>query len=686
MNSGNPSVANTTDICIAANFTAEPIEGFLTFWMKELAIPASIRFAPYNQVFQQLLEGGLLRSNRAGINLVALDLDAWLVESPIDQARDHLTRTISSFIDALRAAGALGAGGAVLLFPTDSGGSGERIEAVAAARARLQAEGLSIQGWSVIDLSEAATRYAVVETRDPFTNELGNIPFTEEMYAAAATAAARWIRTTCTKPPKVIVLDCDNTLWQGICGEVAVQVTEPFRRLQEFMLRQQENGVLLAVASKNNEADVMAVLESDACLLRPEHLTAWRINWQPKSENLAALAEELGLALNSFVFLDDSPYECLEVRNQCPDVTTIQLPDSEAIPGFLEHLWVFDRPAATDEDRNRSKMYQAQRQRAELSRAMTPEAFLESLRLEVDIKPATPPELARVAQLTHRTTQFNLTGAMHTEQTLTAMLAQGEHECWTVRVRDVFGDYGLVGVVLFERKPDGLRVENFLLSCRALGRRVEDRMVEELRRRAIECDVDRLIIPVVPTARNRPAREFLNRMCGAPAEASEPFECMLSADGNSAEYRQSTATVQSASGALQPAAPQSPAPLPTCSNQQDDLVRFATQLCTAAAVVSAARTTMKQRPATAMPAVAPRDPIEASLARIWSECLSVEPIGIQDNFFDFGGHSLMATRVLTKARAEFGVELSLTKFFEAPTVEGMAASIARSLPVALAAQ
>src|ERR1700677_3871592 len=117
MNPGNPNTAEPVKIRIAANFTVEPVEEFLAFWMTQLGIPCEIRFAPYNQIFQQLLEGGLLRSNRGGINLVALDLDVWLVAAPLAEARHRLEETIADLIAAMRAAGALGAGGAVLLFP-----------------------------------------------------------------------------------------------------------------------------------------------------------------------------------------------------------------------------------------------------------------------------------------------------------------------------------------------------------------------------------------------------------------------------------------------------------------------------------------------------------------------------------------------------------------------------------------
>ena len=669
---------NGLSVRIAANFTIEPIEEFLAYWLRQLEIPADIRFAPYNQVFQQLLEGGLLRNHHGGINLVALDLDAWLMEGPIESVRAQLERTVSDLVEVLRTSGAQGAGGAVLLFPpcVYPEPPEERAAAIGAAKDAILAAGATAPGWTALDLSKAVTLYSVAETRDPFTDELGNIPFTEAMYAAAATAAARWIHRVQTKARKVVVLDCDNTLWQGVCGEGPVAVPPPFRKLHEFMLRQRDEGVLLALASKNNEGDVMAVLESDECLLKPEHFTAWQINWQSKSENLRALADELGLALNSFVFLDDSPYECMEVRNSCPEVLAIPLPqDPEAIPGFLDHLWVFDRPAATEEDRNRASMYQAERQRADLSRqSLTREQFLASLQIEIQAERATEADLPRVAQLTQRTTQFNMTGMLHTVQSLTTKLAQAGSECWTIRVRDIFGDYGLVGAIVFDLRDSRLRIDTFLLSCRALGRGVEERMVEDLKRWAVERGAEGVTIPFVPTARNRPALEFLGRLCEIPSGPTEPFECELSATGNASEWRPSTVPVNAAQPVARSAVPEA-----LVSNEADRLVRIACQLQTVEAVLAAIRVQMKRRPADAGPFVAPKAGLEAALARIWSECLAVEPIGARDNFFDFGGQSLIATRILTRVRAQFGVEMGLTTLFERPTVEMMAAYISGAI-------
>jgi len=668
-----PVEASPTHICIAANFTIEPIEQVLGYWLDLLGIPADLQFAPYNQVFQQLLEGGMLRANRGGINLVGLDLDSWVMDGPFKDARAQLEKTVAEFLGVLRNAGAQGISGVVLLFPskTDSAAPNEQDAALANTRSSILFECASIPGWSALALNTAASLYSVEETHDPFTDELAHIPFTEEMYAAAATVAARWIRSILTKPRKVIVLDCDNTLWHGICGEGPAYVTPPYRKLHEFMLRQRDEGVLLAIASKNNEADVMAVLDSADCALKLDHFTSWQINWEPKSENLRAISEELGLALNSFLFLDDSPYECLEVRNSCPEVLTLPLPEEpEKIPAFLEHQWAFDHPTATEEDRHRASMYAAERQRTDLSkRAPTREEFLASLRIQINITRATEAELLRVAQLTQRTTQFNLTGVQHTSQSLAARLSQSNSECSTVRVSDAFGDYGLVGAVVFDTVGDSLRVDTFLLSCRALGRGVEDRMMDDLKLWAMERGAESVVIPFVPTARNRPALDFLSRYCDAPSAAKAPFEVVLSASGGESEWRLTAVAVNPVEISSKSSATSTGA-----TAEADRLTRIA-QLQTSEKILNSIRARKIPRPETAQDYVKPQKELEKMLAVIWSDCLSIEPIGLQDNFLDFGGTSLIATRILARIHSECGVKLGLSEVFEYPTVQQIAAHI-----------
>ncbi|MDE3105739.1 MAG: HAD-IIIC family phosphatase [Acidobacteriota bacterium] len=650
-------------LCLAGNFTVDPMAEFLRFWLQTLGIQAEVEVAPYNQVVQQLLPGGVLHQNTQGTNLVAIRAEAWRENDTTWQ------RSLSDLRSALQTAADHGCTGVVLLFPAGRKDATAQAthEATAAA---LQAVCDGVTGWKLLNLAEAADRYQVATIEDDFTRKLGDIPYTEAMFAAAAAACLRWLRSGWVKPRKVIVLDCDNTLWQGVYAEGTMQITTPFRALQEFMLRQMEAGMLLLLASKNNEDDVMSALASESCVLKPEHFAAWQINWQAKSANLKLLSEDLGLALNSFIFLDDSAYECTEVRLNCPEVLTLQLPkDPEEIPAFLEHLWAFDHREVTDEDLSRTSMYRAEHQRSQLSRStLSLDEFLETLQLEIDLHQATDDELPRIAQLTQRTTQFNLTNTLLDEAALREQLRQPGTVCWTVRVRDVFGDYGLVGVVLFRQQPATLHVQQFLLSCRALGRRVEDAMLAALQRQAREMGDAAIRIPVVATARNKPAREFLARFGKLPDESAGAFEFVLSAAGE-AEVR---ATEAANSGESPAAASNRGAGAP---RMQEDavLLRIAHELRTAASVVAASRAARPQ-PGAAAPQ--PQGEWEEFLAELWAEYLGLAQVGAEDSFLQHGGTSLQMAQMLGRIHATFGVALTLTDAYAAPTVRALAARLA----------
>ena len=215
------------------------------------------------------------------------------------------------------------------------------------------------------------------------------------------------------------------------------------------------------------------------------HFAAWRWNWQSKAENVTSLAEELGLGLDSFVFVDDNPKECAELSGELPEVLSLALPeDIERTPEFLNHVWAFDHPVVTEEDRNRNVYYSQQQEfGAEVRRAASLEEFMSSLDLRVVIQPFAPAKLARVAQLTQRTNQFNLTTIRHTEAEIQSL--GNEYEIYTAEVSDRFGDYGLVGVLICRHDDAALIVDTFLLSCRVLGRGVEHRIVAFLGQTAL---------------------------------------------------------------------------------------------------------------------------------------------------------------------------------------------------------
>ena len=202
--------------------------------------------------------------------------------------------------------------------------------------------------------------YPVEDYYDPQRDELGHIPFTPVFFTALGTALARKIYAIKSAPHKVIVLDCDNTLWKGVVGEdgmMGSDIASGWKVLQELMVAQQQAGMLICLCSKNNEADVVEVFEKRPDMpLKRAHIISWRINWMPKSENIKALASELNLGLDSFIFIDYNPVECAEVQARCPEVL-IQLPIDGDISRYLQHIWAFERLKLTEEDNQRTALY-----------------------------------------------------------------------------------------------------------------------------------------------------------------------------------------------------------------------------------------------------------------------------------------------------------------------------------------
>jgi FkbH-like protein len=345
---------------------------------------------------------------------------------------------------------------------TIAGGDSSTTHALDRVEARL-ADGLaSIAGVLTITPATLNQKYPVANYADARADELGLIPYTRRFYAALATMIARQYMALRQSPIKVLALDCDNTLWSGVCGEdgpAGVRIDTERRALREFVVRHHDAGTLVCLCSKNNPADVHAVFARHADVpLQLSHVAASRLNWDRKSANLASLAEELRLGLDGFALLDDDPVECAEVRANCPSVLALCLPsDATKIPRFLDHVWAFDRTHVTDEDRRRTDQYRREQQRhASRNAAMTFASFIARLDLRVTAAPCTREERARVAQLTARTNQFNTTTVRRTEAELHELLGSGRLECRTFRVEDRFGDYGLVGAALFHGERSAL--------------------------------------------------------------------------------------------------------------------------------------------------------------------------------------------------------------------------------------
>ncbi len=564
-------------------------------------------------------------------------------------------------------------------------GDATRLAALNAAEDQVIARAARHPQIRSISSPSMLARYPVRDLHDAHSRQLGHVPFTQDGYAAIGTALARAVFNVSAPPVKVIVLDCDNTLWQGLCAEdgpAGVAVTPPFRHLQEFMIGQMQAGVLLALCSKNQEADVLAVFAERADMpLGREHLAGWRINWEPKPDNLRALAAQLNLGLESFVFIDDNPVECAAVRAGCPEVLVLQLPQaSERIPAFLDSLWIFDRATATREDRARSHWYQADSERAELrSAAPTLRAFLGGLQLRIEVTEATDDQLARVAQLTLRTNQFNLTSIRRSEGEIRDLLKSGA-KCLVTSVSDRFGDYGLVGVTLCTADAARCRVDTLLLSCRALGKGIEHRMLAELAGRALRDGKSIIEVPYRRTDRNAPAREFVARLGSAPTGSDCTLELPAAAlAALRYEPEDQTAGARSKESGAPESSTASRGGSFGRANLSAAMQGLGDRLATVEAIVAALESSRLR----AQPAGVPDGPemmedasaLERSLAAIWKKALGRTRVGFNENFFDAGGTSLKAVVVVAMIRKELKRNASVISLFECPTIRLLAARL-----------
>jgi FkbH-like protein len=325
-------------------------------------------------------------------------------------------------------------------------------------------------------------------------------------------------------PVKCIVLDCDNTLWGGIIGEdglggIRLGETYPGLCYQEFQRQLREltrAGFLLALNSKNNEADVRRVFaEHPGMVLRPEHIAAERVNWQDKVTNMHELAEELNIGLDSFVFIDDSDFEINLVRERLPQVRTLQVPPEPwKLPGLLPAARLIDRLAVTAEDQRKSQMYVQERQRKQFrSEADSLEAYLRGLEIRLAFEPFDPEQhTARAAQLTQKTNQFNLTTRRYTEADLRELSRSGAG-IYLASLSDRFGDYGRIALAIVRPtdRPAVGRLDVFLMSCRVIGRGVEDSFLRLVMRDAQRRGLAGLEAEYIPTPRNVVCRDFLAR-------------------------------------------------------------------------------------------------------------------------------------------------------------------------------
>jgi FkbH-like protein len=520
------SYSNSIRINIVTNFTDQILQRFLIGLCLEQGIYPEIFAVPYRQYdFFLSNTHSELYTNKADITFVFFDVSQ-LNHSPFTTKEDDHFLKIESYLKVYCSS----TNNPVIInsFPLPYHGPFGNLffkspffEKISYYNECYYKLAKDLSNACVIDTGRLLAYYGERFARDVRSMYAFDIPFTNDFSLAIATEWFTFIGQIRGKIKKCLVLDLDNTLWGGVVGEVgahgvALGPNYPgvaFQNFQRAILACYERGILLAINSKNNQADVDELFEKNGhMILKKHHFAAIRINWGNKVENIISLAKELNLGFDSLVFIDDDPLNREMVQRQLPGVL---VPNFSLSPELYAHtlfsLPIFNQFSLTSEDLEKGKMYNEEKMRKDMMSITTsPEDYIATLQLSVDIHCNDKTWIPRISQLTLKTNQFNVTTRRYGEKEIEEFMKGGY--VYGADVNDKFGSYGItiLAIVL----PDGegrARIDTFLMSCRVLGRGIEDVFIDAIIKELKQKNISRVVAEFIPTAKNEPAKNFFQK-------------------------------------------------------------------------------------------------------------------------------------------------------------------------------
>lgn len=374
----------------------------------------------------------------------------------------------------------------------------------------------------IFDYESFCSRWGKNNILDYKMYYLGDIQVNLTYLPALCEEYVSYVKALLSLTKKCIVLDLDNTLWGGVIGEDGMEGIQlgptpegrPFVEFQKYLLSLFNRGIILAINSRNNPEDAHVVLSKHPhMILREKHFACVRVNWEDKVKNMKEISEELGIGLDSFVFFDDDPFNREMVRSSLPEMTVIDLPQDPSL--YLETLMSLNDFASfqfSQEDRRRGQMYAEQRERKQLSDASsTISEYLKALAMVVTIEQADSFAIPRISQLTQKTNQFTMTTKRYSEEDIERMTEDENYMVFSVKVKDKFGDNGITGAVIIKKDGERWVIDSFLLSCRIIGRRVEEAILAYILTGAKKENAATLVGAFIQTKKNAPAKAFYEK-------------------------------------------------------------------------------------------------------------------------------------------------------------------------------
>jgi len=537
-------------ISVLRNITIETIEPYLRYLSLRMGFAAEVRFGSYDGILQDASTGApallgeetdailvyfWLPAFSEALSLSFASLDENEIEAEVGRVKDYAAAAIQG-IRAHSPAALLWHRFETPPYPVlgifdDLAHTGQK-SVVTALNSYIKDQLDQAGNAYLIDLNLCLARVGATRFYDWRYWHIGRAPFSREALAEIALEGFKYLRALKGKAKKCLVLDCDNVLWGGILGEdgmggIKLGPEHPgscFREFQKEVKNLYDRGIILTLCSKNNLEDVLQMLrEHPGMVLKEEHLASLRVNWQDKAANIREIAEELNIGLDSLVFVDDSEFEVNLVQTLLPEVEVIHLPPATAPANrsILASCGLFDTLSLSAEDRQRGEMYRAEVKRKGLrSSAGDLSSYLKSLEMEVQIGPANELTLTRAAQLSQRTNQFNLTTRRYSESDIRSFMDSPDHDVLLARVKDRFGEYGIGALAILTSQEERTEIDTFLLSCRVLGRGVEQVFLQECIRLARQRGASEIVGGYIPTRKNGQTEAFFPQCGFKPLSAS----------------------------------------------------------------------------------------------------------------------------------------------------------------------
>ncbi len=501
-------------ISVLRNVMLEPIEPYLRYYAYLMNFNARILFGEYDNIFQE--------ANAGKTALINIDTDCVLIFMHLKTLSDTLSgsftnlntsqvkieveriqKHIQSVLDGIRKqtnAIILWHSFELPVYPAygifDSQIEDGQLGVIAELNNSLRKRLRDIPNAYMVNLNLCLSRIGSDQFYDLRYWHIGRAPYSRSGLQKIAFEDFKFIRALKGRNKKCLVLDCDNILWGGIIGEdgisgIKLAKTYPgsaYREFQQEILNLYHRGILIALCSKNNEDDVWEVFDTHPdMVLKKEHIVAAQINWEDKATNLRRIAVDLNIGLDSMVFMDDSEFEINLIRQILPEIEVIHLPREKAVEykKILASGSLFEALSISAEDKKRGMIYHHEKKRKQLHSKITDIiTYYRTLEMVVEICPADEFAVPRIAQLTQKTNQFNLTTRRYNDADIQNYAKDSLIDVIYIKLRDKFGDSGIVGTCIVKYENQKAFIDSFLLSCRVLGRGIEDIFILNVLRRA----------------------------------------------------------------------------------------------------------------------------------------------------------------------------------------------------------